>query len=99
MRNPYPFQIATIGALFFFFGFVTWTNSILVPYLQIACELTNFQSYFVTFAFYVAYFVMAIPSSYILQLIGYKNGIVIGLLVCACGTLLFIPAALNRFYL
>lgn len=99
MRNPYPFQIATIGALFFFFGFVTWTNSILVPYLQIACELTNFQSYFVTFAFYVAYFVMAIPSSYILQLIGYKNGIVIGLLVCATGTLLFIPAALNRFYL
>lgn len=99
MRNPYPLQIATIGALFFFFGFVTWTNSILVPYLQIACELSNFQSYFVTFAFYAAYFVMAIPSSYILQWIGYKNGIVIGLLVCATGTLLFIPAALNRFYL
>lgn len=99
MRSSYPIQITIIGALFFFFGFVTWANSILIPYLQIACELTNFQSYFVTFAFYVAYFVMAIPSSYILQWIGYKNGIVIGLLICATGTLLFIPAALNRYYL
>jgi MFS transporter, FHS family, L-fucose permease len=99
MRSPYPFQIATIGALFFFFGFVTWTNSILVPYLQIACELSNFQSYFVTFAFYVAYFVMAIPSAHILKITGYKNGISLGLLICAMGTMLFVPAALNRYYL
>lgn len=99
MRNTYPIQITIIGALFFFFGFVTWTNSILIPYLKIACELDNFQSYLVTFAFYVAYFVMAIPSSHILHRIGYKNGIVLGLLVCATGTMLFIPAALQRHYL
>ncbi|MBC7389571.1 MAG: sugar MFS transporter [Opitutaceae bacterium] len=99
MNKQYTFQIATIGALFFFFGFVTWNNSILVPYLKIACELSNFQSYLVTFAFYVAYFVMAIPSSIILKATGYKNGIVLGLLVCAIGTLLFIPAAMNRFYI
>ena len=99
MKKQYTFQIATIGALFFFFGFVTWTNSILVPYLKIACELSNFQSYLVTFAFYVAYFVMAIPSSIILRNTGYKNGIVLGLLVCATGTLLFIPAAMNRNYM
>ncbi len=99
MRNSYPIQIATIGALFFFFGFVTWTNSILIPYLKIACELNNFQSYLVTFAFYVAYFVMAIPSSFILTKIGYKNGIVLGLLICATGTMLFIPAAIQRYYI
>lgn len=99
MRNPYPLQIATIGALFFFFGFVTWTNSILVKYLQIACELDNFESFFITSAFYGAYFFMAIPSSYILNWVGYKNGIVIGLLICAIGTLLFIPAALSRYFL
>ncbi len=98
MRNSYAFKIATIGALYFFFGFVTWANSILVPYLKIACELSNFQSYLVTFAFYVAYFVMAIPSAYILNWSGYKNGIVLGLLTCAVGALLFIPAASFRVY-
>jgi len=77
---------------------VTWANSILVPYLKIACELSNFQSYLVTFAFYVAYFVMAIPSSIILNKTGYKNGIVLGLLTCAIGAALFIPAASFRVY-
>ena len=98
MKNTYTFKIATIGALYFFFGFVTWANSILVPYLKIACELSNFQSYLVTFAFYVAYFVMAIPSSIILNKTGYKNGIVLGLLTCAIGAALFIPAASSRVY-
>src|SRR5690606_19607758 len=51
--------IVIIGALFFIFGFVTWLNSLLIPYLEIACELTKFQSFFVTFAFYIAYLVMA----------------------------------------
>lgn len=98
MNRSYTFQIATIGALFFFWGFVTWGNSILVPYLKIACELNNFQSYLVTFAFYAAYFVMAMPSSVLLNKVGYKNGIVLGLFTCAIGTLLFVPAATNRLY-
>ncbi|MDR2938577.1 MAG: glucose/galactose MFS transporter, partial [Prevotellaceae bacterium] len=52
-----------IGALFFIFGFVTWLNATLIPYLKVACELSNFQSYFVTFAFYISYLVMALPSA------------------------------------
>ena len=48
-----------IGVLFFLFGFVTWLNALLIPYLQIACQLTEFQAYFVTTAFYIAYLVMA----------------------------------------
>ncbi|MDO8952354.1 MAG: hypothetical protein Q7U86_07000 [Draconibacterium sp.] len=54
--------IILIGALFFIFGFVTWLNGILMPYLQIACELTNFQAAFVVFSFYISYTLMALPS-------------------------------------
>jgi len=87
-----------IAVLFFIFGFVTWLNGILIPYLKIACQLTNFQAMFVAFAFYIAYFVMALPSSWVLKKTGFKNGMTVGLWVMALGTLLFIPAAITRTY-
>ncbi len=90
--------IAIIGVLFFLFGFVTWLNGTLIPYLKIACELNNFQSYFVAFAFYIAYFVMALPSAWVLKRTGFKNGMMLGLFVMAVGALLFIPAANAREY-
>lgn len=90
--------IAIIGALFFIFGFVTWLNSVLIPYLKIACELSNFESYLVAFAFYIAYFVMALPSAWVLKKTGFKKGMAVGLIVMAAGALLFIPAALSRTY-
>src|SRR5512133_855176 len=77
-----------IAVLFFIFGFVTWLNGILIPYLKIACQLTNFQSMFVAFAFYIAYFVMGIPSSWVLNKTGFKNGMTVGLWIMALGTLL-----------
>ncbi len=87
-----------IGGLFFIFGFVTWLNSTLVQYLRIACELTTFQSFFVTFAFYISYFIMALPASALLRKTGFKNGMMIGLLIMAFGAMLFIPAAHTRIY-
>jgi fucose permease len=60
-KNSYATSITIIGALFFIFGFVTWLNATLIPFLKIACELTDFQAYFVTFAFYISYFFLAIP--------------------------------------
>ena len=90
--------IVIIGALFFIFGFVTWLNSLLIPYLEIACELTKFQSFFVTFAFYIAYLVMAPISNKVLNLFGFKNGMSVALIVMAIGAVLFIPAALSRTY-
>lgn len=96
-RN-YIFPLIVIGALFFIFGFITWANSQLIPYLQIACELTTTQSLYVASAFFAAYFVMAIPSSFILKKIGYKKGMSLGLLVMAVGALVFIPAASSRNY-
>lgn len=91
-------SIIIIGALFFIFGFVTWLNSVLIPYLQIACELSNFESYFVVFAFYVSYLVMAIPSAWILNKTGFKKGMSLGLLIMALGAVIFVPAAINRAY-
>ncbi|RYU90924.1 glucose/galactose MFS transporter [Mucilaginibacter terrigena] len=95
-NNTKPLVI--IGALFFIFGFITWLSSVLIPYLQIACELNNFQAYLVAFAFYISYFVMSVPSGWILKRSGFKNGMSIGLFTMAVGSLLFIPAALSRTY-
>lgn len=96
--SNYTYQVSIIGVLFFLFGFVTWLNGILIPYLRIACELTNFESYLVTFAFYISYFVMAIPSAWVLQKTGFRKGMSVGLLVMALGAVLFIPAAITRTY-
>ena len=92
-------SIIIIGALFFIFGFVTWLNSLLIPYLEIACELTKFQSFFVTFAFYIAYVVMAPLSTRTLTKLGFKKGMSVALVIMAFGALLFIPAAITRTYL
>ncbi|MFZ5941141.1 MAG: sugar MFS transporter [Bacteroidota bacterium] len=94
----YFLPMLIISILFFIFGFVTWLNSILIPYLKVACELTNVQAFFVTSAFYMAYFVTAFPSSLILKKTGLKNGMMLGLLVMAAGSVLFIPAAATRTY-
>jgi FHS family L-fucose permease-like MFS transporter len=90
--------VGTIGLFFFIFGFVTWLNGILIPYLKISCELNHFQSYLVAFSFYVAYVIMAIPSSWVLRITGLKMGMSIGLFIMAVGALIFIPAANTRTY-
>ena len=82
--------------MFFIFGAVSWVNSILIPYFRICCELTHFESYFVSFAFYIAYIIMAIPSGILLKRVGFKRGIMQGFVLTALGAFLFIPAALTR---
>lgn len=91
-------SIAIIGLLFFIFGFVSWVNAILIPYFKIACELSNFQSYMVAFAFYIAYFFMSVPSSFLLEKVGFKKGMMFGFFTMASGAFLFVPAALSRAY-
>lgn len=97
-QKPQVKALAIVGALFFIFGFVTWTNSVLIPYLRTACELNNFQAYLVTTAFYIAYLVMAVPSARLLKSLGFKKGMSAGLVIMAVGALVFIPAALTRTY-
>jgi MFS transporter, FHS family, L-fucose permease len=91
-----PMVILTL--LFFIFGFVTWLNGPLIPFFKLACELTESQSYFVAFAFYIAYFVMAIPSSWLIEKVGYKNGLSLGLIIIAFGAFCFYPAAQVRTF-
>jgi len=91
-------SIGIIALLFFIFGFLSWINAILIPYFKIACELTHFQSYLVAFAFYIAYFVMSVPSSYLLKAVGFKKGMMVGFLALATGAFIFIPAAMTRTY-
>ena len=91
------YAIIIIGILFFVFGFVTWLNGTLIPFLKLACQLENdIQAFFVTFAFYMAYFFLALPSSVLLKKTGFKNGMALGLVVMAVGSLIFIPAANSR---
>ena len=91
--------ILIIGALFFIFGFVTWLNGTLIPFLKLACNLeTDAQAFFVTFAFYMAYFFLALPSSWILKKTGMKNGMSLGLIVMAIGAIVFVPAANLRSF-
>lgn len=87
-----------IALLFFILGFVTWLNGSLIPFLKIVCELSDFQALWVTFAFYIAYTVMALPSAAVLSRIGYKNGMTASLGVMAVGALMFIPAAKSSYY-
>ncbi|MBK5279924.1 MAG: sugar MFS transporter [Bacteroidia bacterium] len=91
-------SILIIGLLFFIFGFVSWVNAILIPYFKIACELTNFKAYLVTFAFYISYFIMSVPSSFLLKKVGFKKGMMVGFWAMALGAFIFVPAALTRTY-
>ncbi|MDO9137463.1 MAG: MFS transporter, partial [Lutibacter sp.] len=87
-----------IAGLFFIFGFVTWINGALIPFMKTINELTETQSYFVASASYISFVVMALPASYILTKIGYRKGMSLGLIIMAIGALVFIPAAEARTY-
>jgi glucose/galactose transporter len=90
--------IAIIAGLFFIFGFITWVNGALIPFMKTINELTEAQSYLVASASYISFVVMALPASYLLQKVGYKMGMSIGLFIMAAGALVFIPAAEARTY-
>jgi FHS family L-fucose permease-like MFS transporter len=88
-KNETMISIFLIGLMFFIFGFVSWVNSILIPYFKIACELTSFQAYLVAFAFL---------NSYLLKAVGFKKGMMIGFWCMALGAFIFVPAAMSRTY-
>ncbi len=97
-KRNYLYQITIIGVLFAVFGFVTWVNGILIPFLKKSCELTDQQAFYVATAFFAAYFFLAIPSSWILDKLGTKKGMSTGLVIMALGCLVFVSAAGSRSY-
>jgi FHS family L-fucose permease-like MFS transporter len=95
MRSKVKFMLpfVLITSLFFLWGIAHNMNPILIPHLKKACQLTDMQSAFIDSAFYIGYFLMAIPAGLIMKRTGYKSGILIGLLLFAFGAYLFYPAA------
>lgn len=91
--------LSVLTSLFFIWAFVTNLNDILIPHLKKACELTDFQSSLVQSAFFGAYFIMSLPSGWVVKKLGYKKGIIVGLSAMLVGALLFIPAAYTREYI
>lgn len=91
--------IVIIGILFFVFGFVTWLNGPLITYVKLAFQLdTDSKAFLVTTAFYMAYFFLALPASWVLEKTGMKKGMAIGLIVMSIGTFIFGQFATHRNY-
>lgn len=90
--------VIIIAFLFFMFGFTSWINAILIPYFKLSFSLTHFQSYLVTFAFYISYLLFSVPASYVLRKAGFKKGMMIGFWVMSLGAFLFVPAAATMTY-
>lgn len=96
--NKKSHAIILITALFFLWGFALNMNSILIPHLKKACQLSNLKSAFIDSASFIAYFLVAFPAGVFMKRYGYKGGTIFGLLLFATGAFLFYPASLTRSY-
>src|SRR5580698_6505039 len=97
-ERRYVVPLVLVTSLFFLWAIGVNLNDILIQHLKKAFGLTDFQSSLIQSAFFGGYFLAALPAGWLMQRLGYKRGILIGLLVCATGTMLFIPAASVRLY-
>src|SRR6202790_1327496 len=97
-ERRYVVPLVLVTSLFFLWAIGVNLNDILIQHLKKAFGLTDTQSSLIQFAFFGGYFLAALPAGRLMQRLGYKRGILIGLLVCATGTILFIPAASVRVY-
>jgi len=94
----YTPALTVLTTLFFMWGFITCLNDILIPHLKGIFDLNYTQSMLIQFTFFTAYFLVSVPSGLIIEKIGYKRGIVIGLVTAGIGCLMFYPAAGERSY-
>jgi FHS family L-fucose permease-like MFS transporter len=94
----YTPALVVLTSLFFMWGFITCLNDILIPHLKVVFSLNYTQVMLIQFTFFAAYFIVSLPSGWIVEKVGYKRGIVIGLLTAGIGCLLFYPAAGTRSY-
>jgi FHS family L-fucose permease-like MFS transporter len=96
--KSYTPALVTLTSLFFIWGFMTCLNDILIPHLKAIFTLNYAEAALVQFVFFAAYFIMSPPSGIVVRKVGYKIGIVIGLLVSGLGCFLFFPAASSQSY-
>lgn len=94
----YTLPLTILTSLFFMWGFITCLNDILIPHLKMVFNLNYTQAMLIQFTFFGAYFLMSLPAGKIISKIGYKNGIIVGLVTAGIGCLLFYPAADTKIY-
>src|SRR3984885_1360146 len=97
-ERRYVVPLILVTTLFFLWAFGVNLNDILIPHLKKAFRLSDFRSSLIQTAFFGGYFLAALPAGWLMEKIGYKRGILVGLLTCAAGAFLFIPAASVRLY-
>jgi FHS family L-fucose permease-like MFS transporter len=97
-ERRYLVPLILITSLFFLWALGVNLNDILIPHLKKAFRLTDLQSSLIQTAFFGGYFLAALPAGWLMERIGYKRGIVSGLIICSMGALLFIPAASLLLY-
>jgi len=97
-RERYRLPLVLITSLFFLWALGVNLNDILIPHLKKAFGLSDFKSSLIQSAFFGGYFLAALPAGWLMERVGYKRGILIGLLMCATGAFLFIPASAIRVY-
>ena len=97
-KTPYLGSLTALTSLFFIWGFITCLNDILIPHLKSVFTLTYTEAMLVQFCFFTAYFVVSVPSGYLVEKIDYKGGIIAGLAIAGTGCLLFYPAASAHSY-
>lgn len=96
--NRHVGSIAIIGVLFFIIGFFTWINGPLITFVRLAFDLDEVKAFFVVFVFYISYFVLALPASWVLKRTGLKKGLALSLFVMAVGAALFGELSTQRVY-
>src|SRR3984893_420908 len=97
-ERRFVLPLVLVTSLFFLWALGVNLNDILIPHLKKAFSLTDFQSSLIQSAFFGGYFLAALPAGWLMERIGYKRGILAGLLICAIGAFLFIPASYIRLY-
>lgn len=97
-NKSYKYALYFLMSLFFMWGFITCLNDILIPHLKSLFELNYVKTMLIQFCFFGAYFIMSLPSGWVLSKLGYQKGIVLGLIITGFGALLFIPASMLISY-
>src|ERR1700690_1099312 len=97
-KNRYLLPLVLVTSLFFLWALGVNINDILIPHMKKAFGLSDFRSSLIQSAFFGGYFLAALPAGWLMEKIGYRRGILVGLLMCATGAFLFIPAASVRLY-
>ena len=97
-NNSYGFALVSLTSLFFMWGLITSLNDVLIPRLKAVFELSYTEAMMVQFCFFFAYFVVSLPAGNLVKRIGYKSGIVVGLIIAGIGCACFYPAAAYQSY-